>query len=117
MLARLKAILVDLERLDLRLHRGSRNTQFGSCARGPVHPSSAFAEGRLDDGLLLRRRPSQNVEPTVLLGCDRLSRQPTLIDGETLGFTHDNRSLNHVLQFANIARPGVRLKQIEAPFG
>src|SRR5713101_2892212 len=43
-----------------------------------------------------------------------LPRQPTLIHGEILRVAHDHRSLDDVLQFANITRPGVRLKQFEA---
>src|SRR6266481_2823990 len=46
----------------------------------------------------------------------RLPRKPTLIDGEILCFAYNYRSLNDVLQFANITRPRVRLKQIEALF-
>src|SRR6266481_2602685 len=46
----------------------------------------------------------------------RLPRKPTLIDGEILCFAYNYRSLDDVLQFANITRPGVRLKQIEALF-
>src|SRR5260370_34438619 len=45
-----------------------------------------------------------------------LPRKPTLVDCEILRFTHDDRSLNHILQFANITRPGIRLKQIKALF-
>src|SRR5260370_5306814 len=46
----------------------------------------------------------------------RLPRKPTLIDREILCFAYNYRSLDDVLQFANITRPGVRLKQIEALF-
>src|SRR6266478_9291580 len=46
----------------------------------------------------------------------RLPREPTLIHREILGVAHDHRSLDDVLQFANVTRPGVRLKQIEALF-
>src|SRR5713101_3542485 len=44
----------------------------------------------------------------------RLPRKPTLIDREILCFAYNYRSLDDVLQFANITRPGVRLQQIEA---
>src|SRR6267143_1815722 len=46
----------------------------------------------------------------------RLPRKPTLIDREIFCFAYNYRSLDDVLQFANITRPGVRLKQIEALF-
>src|SRR5258708_40091719 len=43
-----------------------------------------------------------------------LPQKPTLIYGEILRVADDYRSLDDVLQFANITRPGVRLKEIEA---
>src|SRR6266436_5074958 len=36
---------------------------------------------------------------------------------EILCFAHDDRSLNHVLQFADVPWPGVGAKQVEAFFG
>src|SRR5258708_19136320 len=50
------------------------------------------------------------------LACKRLPRKPTLIDREILRVAHDYRSLDDVLQFAHITRPGVRLKQFQALF-
>src|SRR6266852_8870342 len=44
----------------------------------------------------------------------RLPREPTLIYREILGVAHDYRSLDDVLQFANVTRPGVRLEQFQA---
>src|SRR5229473_1217051 len=46
----------------------------------------------------------------------RLPQKPTLIDREILCFAYNYRSLDDVLQFANITRPRVCLKQIEALF-
>src|SRR5260370_35808634 len=46
----------------------------------------------------------------------RLPRKPTLIDREILRVAQDYRSLDDVLQFANVTRPGVRLKQFQALF-
>src|SRR5229473_6381650 len=45
-----------------------------------------------------------------------LPRKPTPIHGEIPRVADDYRSLDDVLQFANITRPGVRHKQIEALF-
>src|SRR5260370_5597782 len=45
-----------------------------------------------------------------------LQRKRPLIYGEILRVAHDYRSLDDVLQFANITRPGVRHQQIEALF-
>src|SRR5258707_6520606 len=50
------------------------------------------------------------------LACKRLPRQPTFIHREILRVAHDYRSLDDVLQFANVTRPGVRLKQFQALF-
>src|SRR5260370_36783400 len=46
----------------------------------------------------------------------RLPRKPTLINREILRFAHDYRSLDDILQFANVTGPGVRLKQFQALF-
>src|SRR5260370_42023358 len=45
-----------------------------------------------------------------------LPRKLTLIDREILCFAYNFPSLDDVLPFANVTRPGVRLKQIEALF-
>src|SRR6267143_828735 len=45
-----------------------------------------------------------------------LSRKPTLIDREIFCFAYNYRSLDDILQFANVTRPGVRLKQFQASF-
>src|SRR6267143_931933 len=46
----------------------------------------------------------------------RLPRKPTLIDREIFCFAYNYRSLDDVLQFANVTQPRVRLKQFQAPF-
>ena len=46
-----------------------------------------------------------------------LATKPGLVDRQMLCFAHDGRSLNHVLQFADVPRPGVGAKQVEAFFG
>src|SRR6185437_6162825 len=45
-----------------------------------------------------------------------LPRQPALVDRESVVFGKDDRALNNVLQFANVTRPGIQLKQIEGFF-
>src|SRR6185295_6561578 len=111
-----EAILIDLQRSDLRLQCGSRYAQLGGGARRSVHAPSAFPQSTLNDGFLLRGTRFKNVKPAVLLDGNRSSRKPALVNREILSFTDDHRSLNHVLQLANVTRPGVRLKQIEALF-
>src|SRR6266478_9954158 len=46
----------------------------------------------------------------------RLPRKPTLIDREIFCFAYNYRSLDDILQFANVTRPGIRLKQFQASF-
>ena len=46
----------------------------------------------------------------------RLPRKPTLVDREILRFTYHYRSLDDILQFANVSRPGIRLKQFQTLF-
>jgi len=48
--------------------------------------------------------------------CMGLPRKPTLIHREILRVADNYRSLDDVLQFANVTRPRVRLKQFQAPF-
>ena len=52
-----EASLVDLQRPDLRLQSGSRYTEFGRGAGGPVHSASAFAQRGLDNRFLLGGKP------------------------------------------------------------
>src|ERR1700728_2992657 len=88
-LSRLVAILIDLERSDLRVERGGRNAKFSGCARGPRHASSGFGQCRLDRPLLLRRRHSE--ERCVGLFCrGRSAREPALIDRKVLRFTDND---------------------------
>src|SRR4029077_4935673 len=79
----------------------------------PVHSSSTCGQSSLNDLLLLRRELPKRFKATAHSNV-RLPRKPTFINREILRFAHDDRPLDHVLQFTNIARPGVRLKQIEA---
>src|SRR5260370_17811606 len=98
------------------LQSGSWHAEFGSGAGGSVHSSSAFAQRSLNDRLLLRRKLPKRFKSTARHSNGRLPGKPTFIDGESLCFTYNDGSLNDVLQFANITRPRVRLKQIEALF-
>ena len=74
----------------------------------------AFGERGLDQFFLLGNesfgewlgRPSTGACP---------SPEPALIDGQVLGIAHDDGPFNHVLQFSNVARPCVRLEEIQAP--
>src|SRR5256885_4362489 len=78
-----------------------------------LRPPAALTQGSLNHRFLLSSKFFRDVKLAFRLGNYRLPRQPTLVDRESLCFAHDNRSLNDVLQFPNISRPGVRLKQVE----
>ena len=53
-----EATLVNLQRPDFRLESGSRDTELGSRTGRSVHPSSAFAQGSLNDLFLFGSRLS-----------------------------------------------------------
>src|SRR6266403_2411041 len=57
--------------------------------------------------------PLPSRQSWVCSAINRLLRKPSLVYREILRFAHDDRSLNHVLQFANVTRPGIRLKQVQ----
>src|SRR5215469_15701152 len=96
------------------LKRRSWYAEFGSRSRRSVHASSAFAQRRLNDLFLLRSKPSKGFKSSARHSSGRLSRKPAFIYREILCFAYNDGSLNDILQFANIARPRIRLKQIEA---
>ena len=48
LLRRLEAVLIDLQRPDLRLQSSSGNPEFGSSARRSENPSLSYAQGRLN---------------------------------------------------------------------
>src|SRR6266478_5719457 len=76
-------------------------------------PSFAFSQGRLNHLFFPGSQPLREVSLAIELACNRLPRKPSLVHREIFGFAHDDRSLNHVLQFANVTRPGIRLKQVQ----
>src|SRR5258706_15808090 len=51
-----EAVLVDLQRPDLRFQCGAWHTESGSRAEGSGHPSSAFTQRSLNDCFFLRRK-------------------------------------------------------------
>src|ERR1700722_15714964 len=54
--------------------------------------------------------------PPTGLSCTGMPRRPTLIDREILCFTYNYGSLDNVLQFTNVTRPRIRLKQFQTLF-
>src|ERR1700733_4463711 len=110
----LEAVFVDLQRRNFRFQGRSMNPQFCSRSCRSGYPPLAFAQSSLNDLFLLGSEPPRKFNLDHWFRCESWSRKPTLIDCETLGFTYNDRTLNHVLQLANIARPGIRLQQIKA---
>src|SRR5262249_32535497 len=106
-------ILVDLQRPDFRFQSGSWHTEPRSRARRSKHLSSAFSEGSLDTLFLLSGKLSGKIDRGFWVRCNRLPRKPALVHGEVLCFTHNDGSLNDVLQFANVTRPGIRREQVQ----
>src|ERR1700737_2520219 len=92
------------------------NSQLGSRAGRSEHLTSAFAQGSLDHlfflGSKLLREPRLAFRPA----CKRLPRKPTLIHREILRVANDYRSLDDVLQFANITWPRIRQKKLQSFF-
>src|SRR5258708_32336353 len=76
------------------------------------------------DGPDTRPRPSRRAASIISFSwaanfrdsSSRLPRKPALIHREILRVGHDYGSLDDVLQFANVTRPGVRLKHFQALF-
>ena len=91
------------------------NPQLCSSSGRSRYSSSAFAQGSLNDLFLFGSRFTR--QPHVAFRSSYIGRprKPTLIDREILRVAHDYGSLDDVLQFANVTRPRVRLKQFQAP--
>src|SRR6185295_3884922 len=108
----LETVLVQAERTDLgfegrprkaqfRRRAGrSRHAPFGLRKRGFYHRPFPFPEG-VAQRLCGRRR------------LRRSSGQPTRVDGEQFAIGDDHGAFDHILQLADIARPGIRLQQLE----
>src|SRR5580698_3334034 len=109
-------MLVDPKRLDLRFQHSSGHTQSGGGTRRSGHPSAALPQGRLNDLFLLGSKSLRQIQRVPGLAWAGLPRKPTLVDRENLCVTYNDGALDYVLQFTNIAWPGVRLKQFEALF-
>src|SRR6267154_4947399 len=90
--------------------------QLGSRSGRSGHSASAFAQGSLNHLFLLGSKLFRQLQLAFRRVCKRLPRQPALIYGEILCFAYDDRTLDDVLQLANITRPGICLKQVEALF-
>src|SRR5580692_5827351 len=93
----LEAVLVDLQRSDLRFEGGSWNTEFFSGAARPINTPPALAQGCLDNRLFLGWRCSERVPADYRSGRRRSAGEPTLVHRKNFRVTHNHRSLDHVL--------------------
>src|SRR5271154_529014 len=66
------------------------------------------------DDLFLLRGGLPGKRRAILPGCRRLQREPARIHRERVAFRDDDRSFDHVLQFPNVSRPGVRAQPFES---
>src|SRR6266446_10385585 len=74
-------MLIDLQGSDLRVQRRGRQAELGGCTRRPGHAAAGVRQYRLNEGFLLRRRPSE--EWSAGRGRRRRGpREPTRIDRE-----------------------------------
>src|SRR5260370_36953317 len=69
-----EATLANLQRPDFRLQSGSLDTELGSRTGRSVHPSSAFAQGSLNDLLLFVSRLSGKLQVRSRIACKSLPR-------------------------------------------
>jgi hypothetical protein len=107
-------MLVDFERADLRFERRSRG------------PESRRRPGRAGYAALLAPSAASTRDRSWAVnsssGCsgtrlvEALAHEPTLIDAQGMGVGHDDRPLDDILQFADVARPGIIAQQIERLF-
>src|SRR5207237_8411825 len=80
------------------------------------HSALASLERSLD-GVLFVGRQRAGGEAGDRRGREGPAGEPPRIDRERLRVTQDDRALDDVLQFADVARPVVRLEQVPRPLG
>ena len=59
---------------------------------------------------------SVNLRSVAGVGGCGLVRYPTLVDRKFVRFRNDERAFDHVLQFADVTRPGILLQRFESLF-
>src|SRR5436309_2894992 len=94
-----KATLVDLQQANLRLERRTREPQSCGRAGGTRHLSPARPERLFDNLLLLQGQPAGQTKPAF---GDGAAGKPAFVNREFVAVGHDDRSLDDVLQFANV---------------
>src|SRR5712671_2371263 len=82
--------------------------------RRPGHSPPALAQGSLYHLFLLGSKLLRQFQLAFRIVCERLPRQPTLIDGEIFGFENNHGPLDDVLQLADITGPGIRYQKVQS---
>ena len=91
------------------------NTQLCCGTRRPGDRAAAAREGSFDHFLFLIKQCACH---PASRSCDfwLLPLKPGIVDGESVTVSQDDPSLNYVLKFANVSRPGIRLKKPKTLF-
>ena len=80
------------------------------CARDSIAQAIRSTDAALADNVVSNSHSFGAVQRDSRFGRQRLLSKPGLVDREILCFAHDDRSLDHVLQFADVPWPGVGAK-------
>jgi hypothetical protein len=107
-----KAALVDLQQTNLRLERRTREPEPCGRSGGTRDLASAGPERLFDNLLLVRGQPAGQTKPAF---SDGPSGQPAFVNHEFVAVGYDDRSLDDVLQLANVPRPGICVQSIKCP--
>src|SRR6267378_7656541 len=106
----LVAIFVDFQRPYLRFQSRPWYPQLDRSARGSEYPAATFFQGALNHVLLLLLESLRELNLVFRFCCSKCLRllwQPAFIDRENLCFAEYHRTLDDVLQFANVSRPRI----------
>src|SRR5215470_18037643 len=105
----------DLKLLNLPVQRRGWNSEFRRGSIGPGNSSLAFSQGRFDDFFLLILEGLLQWAWSLCTAW-RLAGQPSLFDPKCIAAAENHRSLDNILQFANVARPLISLAQLKRLF-
>src|SRR5439155_21529446 len=92
------------------------NPQLCSRSGRSGHSPSPFAQGSLNHLFLLGSKSLRELQRAFRLGGKRLPGKPTLIHREIVCFAYNDRTLDDVLQFANVIWPGIRSEKVQSFF-
>src|SRR5262245_2992602 len=103
-----------VQRLYFVFERGSRDVETGSGSRRSRDPAAALGQCRFDDLPFTPRVTLNGSRWSCPSGwLRRLRGQPEFVDSEHTARAQNHRSLDHILQLTDVARPIVRLQQVQ----